>query len=109
MSNSATRAIAASLGTITVAATAVTQVFSAVGKGATMLDVYAADALADQADASKIHRSTYRTNLIRQNALEQDKLELELDAHFAANPGSKDRYDRIESELKALFGDDAKA
>lgn len=98
-------AIGAVLGLVTSAATSITETFDAVGIGAQKLNLYASDSLADQQDQSKIHRKVYRTNLIRSSGLEQDKLELELEAHFAANPGSKERFDKIEADLKSVFGD----
>jgi hypothetical protein len=96
-------AIASTLGLISTAAQSVTSIFEAAGTGASMLNAYAEKARADQADSITIHRSVYRTNLVRQSALEQDRLEVELESHFNANPGSKERFAATESKLSALF------
>ncbi len=98
-------ALASTLNLVSTVAQTVTGVFEAAGTGAGMLNAYANNAAADQSDGITIHRSVYRTNLVRSSTLEQDKLELELEAHFAANSGSKERFAKISSDLSALFGE----
>ena len=104
-SRNPTNAIGAVLGVVTSAATTITSTFDALGTGAEKLNLFASDSLADQKDASTIHRSVSRTNLIRNAALEQDKAELELEAHFSSNPSSKERFDATTAQLSALFGE----
>ncbi len=102
-------AVASTLNLVATVAQTVTGIFEAAGTGASMLNAYANNVASDQSDGITIHRSVYRTNLVRSSALEQDKLELELDAHFTANPGSKERFSATSAALAALFNNEATA
>lgn len=104
--SSAGQAVGSVLGTVTTAATAVTSLFSAVGTGATMLQRYADDASTDQADASKIHRKVYRSNLVTNAALEQSKLQAEVTAHLSSlDDQSKATFESVHKELSSLFAE----
>lgn len=103
---SATQSIGAVLGTVTVAATAVTSLFTAVGNGASMLNKYVEDASVDQQDASKIHRQVYRSNLVTNAALEQSKLKAEVEAHLnSLGNEARESFNEVHTSLTALFAD----
>ncbi len=101
--NAASRTIGAVLNTVGTAADTITSTFQALGTGATMLNRYATDASQDQADASLIHRQVYRSNLVTQSALEQNKLQVEVNAHLAANPSEAAGFEAVHTQLSQLF------
>lgn len=98
-------AIATTLAAVTSAASAVTSVFDTVGTGANMMNSYVTEASKDQADKAKIHRQVFRSNLVTNAALEQNKLQIEVNAHLESNPAEAASFQQVHANLSALFAD----
>ena len=100
-----TGAISSILGMVSTIANTVTSTANAIGGGATMANNYVAKAQADQADAHKIHRKVYRSNLVTRAALQQTQLELEVQAHVQSNPAIAESFTKVHKDLSDLFAE----
>lgn len=94
---------AALLGTVTTAASTVTNTFDALNKGIGMLNTAVNDAAFRQDKRSKIDRHLYVNNLIRDTAQQEAEANVRADEFLANNPKAAEHFKASFDELTTLL------
>lgn len=94
---------AALLGTVTTAASTVTNTFDALNKGIGMLNTAVNDAAFRQDKRSKIDRHLYVNNLIRDTAQQEAEANVRAEDFLKSNPAAAKHYEESFNELSELL------
>lgn len=95
--------VGALLGTVTTAASTVTNTFDALNKGIGMLNTAVNDAAFRQDNRSKIDRHLYVNNLIRDTAQQEAEANVRSEEFLKNNPAAAKHYAASYDELSALL------